>query len=126
MLRHAARRLCTRARGMRPGSMGGTQVTNTTTLSGMVFPVPRPAPPAHLPLGALPRYNSPRMSLKKIHFGTSGWRGIIAEDFTFDGVRAAVAALGDYVRRQNPRNPRLVVGYGTRFFSDEFARTAVE
>ena len=66
------------------------------------------------------------MPLKKIHFGTSGWRGIIAEDFTFDGVRAAVAAIADYVRRQNPRNPRLVVGYDTRFFSDEFARTAVE
>jgi len=66
------------------------------------------------------------MSLKKIHFGTSGWRGIIADDFTFDGVRAAVAAIADYVRRQNPRNPRLVVGYDTRFFSDEFARTAVE
>ncbi|MBI4466541.1 MAG: phosphoglucomutase/phosphomannomutase family protein [Acidobacteria bacterium] len=66
------------------------------------------------------------MAHKQIRFGTSGWRGIIAEDFTFDNVRAAVAAIGDYVCRQNPRNPRVLVGYDTRFFSDEFARTAVE
>lgn len=66
------------------------------------------------------------MAHKQIHFGTSGWRGIIAEDFTFDNVRFAVAAIADYVRQQNPRNPRVIVGYDTRFFSDEFARTAVE
>jgi len=66
------------------------------------------------------------MPLKEIHFGTSGWRGIIAEDFTFDGVRAACAAIADYVRRQNSQNPRVVVGYDTRFFSEEFAATAVE
>lgn len=66
------------------------------------------------------------MSHKKIRFGTSGWRGIIAEDFTFEGVRAAVAAIADYVRKQKRRNPALVVGYDTRFFSEEFARTATE
>ncbi len=66
------------------------------------------------------------MPLKQIHFGTSGWRGIIAEEFTFDNVRAAVAAIGDYVRAQNRKNPRLVVGYDTRFFSPEFSRTAVD
>ncbi len=65
------------------------------------------------------------MPLKQIHFGTSGWRGIIAEEFTFDNVRAAVAAIADYVRAQNRKNPRLIVGYDTRFFSPEFTRTAV-
>lgn len=66
------------------------------------------------------------MPHKKIRFGTSGWRGIIAEDFTFEGVRAAVAAIADYVRKHKRRNPSLVVGYDTRFFSEEFARTATE
>ncbi len=65
------------------------------------------------------------MPLKQIHFGTSGWRGVIAEEFTFDNVRAAVAAIADYVRAQNRKNPRLIVGYDTRFFSPEFTRTAV-
>ena len=64
------------------------------------------------------------MPLKQIKFGTSGWRGVIAEDFTFEGVRAAAAAIADYLRRENRNNPRLVIGYDTRFFSDEFAREA--
>jgi len=66
------------------------------------------------------------MPLKKIRFGTSGWRGLIADDFTFERVRAAVAAIADYVRSQNRRHPQLVVGYDTRFLSEEFSRTAVE
>jgi phosphoglucomutase len=65
------------------------------------------------------------MTLKPIRFGTSGWRGIIAEDFTFERVRAAVTAIADYVRRQNPHKPSLVVGYDTRFLSEEFAAEAV-
>ncbi len=65
------------------------------------------------------------MSHKPIRFGTSGWRGIMAEDFTFDRVRAVVAAIADYVRRRNRRNPNLIVGYDTRFLSDQFARETV-
>ncbi|MCH8948002.1 MAG: phosphoglucomutase/phosphomannomutase family protein, partial [Acidobacteria bacterium] len=57
------------------------------------------------------------MPLKQIHFGTSGWRGIIGDDFTFAGVRAACAAIADCVRKQNPKDPRLSVGYDTRFLS---------
>jgi phosphoglucomutase len=55
-----------------------------------------------------------------IHFGTSGWRGIIAEDFTFPGVRRASAAIAGHVLAQK-KNPTLIVGYDTRFFSPEFA-----
>ena len=66
------------------------------------------------------------MRHKQIHFGTSGWRGLLAYDFTFENVRAAVHAIADYVRRKNPRNPRLLVGYDTRFLSDEFARETVD
>jgi alpha-D-glucose phosphate-specific phosphoglucomutase len=66
------------------------------------------------------------MTHKPIRFGTSGWRGVIADDFTFARVRAAVAAVADFVRSRNRRNPGLVVGYDTRFLSEEFSRTTVE
>jgi phosphoglucomutase len=58
-----------------------------------------------------------------IHFGTSGWRGIIAENFTFPGVRRAAAAVAGHVRSQK-KNPVVIVGYDTRFFSPEFAQTS--
>ena len=58
-----------------------------------------------------------------IKFGTSGWRGIIAEDFTFGNVRIAVAAIAEHVLSRNPR-PTLLVAHDTRFFSEEFARAA--
>jgi phosphoglucomutase len=58
-----------------------------------------------------------------IHFGTSGWRGVIADDFTFGGVRRASAAISGHVSALK-KNPKLVVGHDTRFFSPEFARTA--
>jgi len=58
-----------------------------------------------------------------IHFGTSGWRGIIADDFTFPGVRRASAAIADHVVALK-KNPTVIVGHDTRFFSPEFARTS--
>jgi len=58
-----------------------------------------------------------------IHFGTSGWRGVIADDFTFSGVRRASAAVAGHVCA-GKKNPTLIVGHDTRFFSPEFARTA--
>jgi phosphoglucomutase len=58
-----------------------------------------------------------------IHFGTSGWRGVIADDFTFAGVRRASAAIAGHVSAQK-KNPKVVVGHDTRFFSPEFACTA--
>jgi phosphoglucomutase len=58
-----------------------------------------------------------------IHFGTSGWRGVIADDFTFPGVRRASTAVAGHVRASK-KSPTLIVGHDTRFFSPEFARTA--
>ena len=58
-----------------------------------------------------------------IHFGTSGWRGIIADDFTFAEVRRAAGAIAGHVKAKK-KSPKLVVGYDTRFFSLEFARAA--
>ncbi len=61
-----------------------------------------------------------------IKFGTSGWRGVIAEDFTFAGVRAVSHAIGEYVLAQGPGagGRGVVVGYDTRFLSEAFARQA--
>ncbi len=60
-----------------------------------------------------------------IKFGTSGWRAIIAEDFTFANVRLAVAAIADHVRSRNAK-PTLIVGRDTRFFGEEFSLTAAQ
>ena len=60
-----------------------------------------------------------------IKFGTSGWRAIIAEDFTFANVRLATAAIAGHVRSRSAK-PVLIVAHDTRFFGEEFARTAAE
>src|SRR5690349_13242754 len=57
----------------------------------------------------------------RIRFGTSGWRAIIADDFTFANVRLATEAIGAWVRRRSP-SPTLLVGYDTRFASEHFGR----
>lgn len=62
----------------------------------------------------------------KIKFGTDGWRGIIAEDFTFDNVRACAQSVADYLKRTGQAGRGLVVGYDTRFASEEFAAAAAE
>jgi alpha-D-glucose phosphate-specific phosphoglucomutase len=59
----------------------------------------------------------------QIKFGTSGWRGVIADTFTFSGVRRAAAAIAGHSKALKP-NPTIVVGNDTRFFSPEFARSA--
>ena len=63
------------------------------------------------------------MAASPIKFGTSGWRGIIAEDFTFGNVRIAVGAIAEHVLSRNA-HPTLLVAHDTRFFSEEFARAA--
>jgi phosphoglucomutase len=57
----------------------------------------------------------------KIKFGTSGWRALIADEFTFPNVRLATEAIGRYAKKRNP-SPTLLVGYDTRFLSEEFGR----
>ncbi len=63
------------------------------------------------------------MTSQAIHFGTSGWRGVIADDFNFSGVRRAAAAIADHVCAQK-KSPTLIVAHDTRFFAEEFALTA--
>ncbi|MGA8221198.1 MAG: hypothetical protein WB780_06045, partial [Candidatus Acidiferrales bacterium] len=62
------------------------------------------------------------MTSQTIHFGTSGWRGVIADDFTFSGVRRAAAAIAGHVRAKK-KSPALIVAHDTRFFAEEFALT---
>src|SRR5438552_4870402 len=69
-----------------------------------------------------------------IKFGTSGWRGLIARDFTFDNVRLATQGIADFL---NPeiRNPKseifnrktvVILGHDTRFLGREFSLAAAE
>jgi phosphomannomutase len=57
----------------------------------------------------------------QIKFGTDGWRGIIAEDFTFENVRIAAAAIGSYVLANEDPGKEVCIGYDTRFGSRDFA-----
>lgn len=60
-----------------------------------------------------------------IKFGTSGWRAIIAEDFTFANVRLAAGAIAEHALSRK-KNPMLIVAHDTRFFGEEFTRAAAE
>jgi phosphomannomutase len=61
-----------------------------------------------------------------IKFGTDGWRGIIAQDFTFDNVRICAQGVADYVNEAALGQRGLVIGYDTRFASEDFAAAAAE
>jgi alpha-D-glucose phosphate-specific phosphoglucomutase len=64
------------------------------------------------------------MTTSPIKFGTSGWRGLIADDFTFANVRLAVNAIAEHVKSKSAR-PTILVGYDPRFYSEEFSQLAV-
>src|SRR4030043_63618 len=64
--------------------------------------------------------------MSAIKFGTSGWRGIIAEDFTFANARLVCQALADYLTGEGLTSRGVVIGYDTRFLSEVFAATAAE
>ena len=61
-----------------------------------------------------------------IKFGTDGWRGLIADDFTFENVRRVAAAIASYVLKYENAKGGVVVGYDTRFLSAQVARVASE
>src|SRR5713101_6901677 len=64
--------------------------------------------------------------MTEIKFGTDGWRGIIADDFTFDNVRRVAGAIGSYVLKNEDYGRGVIVGYDTRFASQRTARLAAE
>src|SRR6266850_1335721 len=62
-----------------------------------------------------------------IKFGTSGWRGLIARDFTFDNVRIATQAIAEYLKGvRTPASQTVIIGYDTRFLGREFSLAAAE
>ena len=61
-----------------------------------------------------------------IKFGTDGWRGVIADDFTFANVRKVACAIARYVVRAEKPGAGVLVGYDTRYGSERFARAAAE
>ena len=72
--------------------------------------------------------------MSQIKFGTDGWRAVIAEDFTFANVARVAQATADFWQSEirNPkseifgREPKVIVGFDRRFFSDRFAQTTAE
>ena len=64
--------------------------------------------------------------MSQIEFGTDGWRGVIAEDFTYENVRKVAHAIARYVVRVEKPGSGVLVGYDTRFGSERFARVAAE
>jgi len=63
---------------------------------------------------------------REIKFGTDGWRGIIADDFTFDNVRRVAGAIASYLIKHEDARRGVVVGYDTRFASERAARVTAE
>jgi alpha-D-glucose phosphate-specific phosphoglucomutase len=60
----------------------------------------------------------------QIKFGTSGWRDIIADGFTFHNVRICTQAIADHIREQGLQQNGIVIGSDTRFLSSKFMQTA--
>src|SRR6516164_4700720 len=66
-----------------------------------------------------------------IKFGTSGWRGMIARDFTFDNVRLGKQGIADYLNATDATGPGgvskvVILGYDTRFLGREYALAVAE
>ncbi|MCD4750419.1 MAG: hypothetical protein K8R59_13695 [Thermoanaerobaculales bacterium] len=61
-----------------------------------------------------------------VHFGTSGWRGVVGKEVTFRKVRIVTQALLDTLRSQGPISGPIMIGYDTRMLSEKFADTAAQ
>jgi phosphoglucomutase len=62
-----------------------------------------------------------------IKFGTSGWRAVMGEEFTFQNVRTVVQAIANYLERKFPdKKTSVIVNYDTRFLSEGYAFEAAK
>ena len=66
------------------------------------------------------------MQPTKIKFGTDGWRGVIADDFTFENVRRVAQATADYWNSLVGTHQAAIVGYDNRFLSETYAKLVCE
>jgi phosphoglucomutase len=64
--------------------------------------------------------------LTQIKFGTSGWRAVMAEEFTFANVQRAVTGIARHVASQKPKGARVIVGRDPRFLGETFCAMAAE
>ncbi|MFA5836510.1 MAG: phosphoglucomutase/phosphomannomutase family protein [Bellilinea sp.] len=64
--------------------------------------------------------------LQKIKFGTDGWRGYVAEDYTFENVRRCAQGFAAYIVAIGKSNSWIVVGHDKRFMSENFALAVAE
>lgn len=62
----------------------------------------------------------------QIAFGTDGWRGVIADDYTYENVRRCADGMAQYLKATNQIERGLIVGYDTRFESELFAQAVAE
>jgi alpha-D-glucose phosphate-specific phosphoglucomutase len=62
----------------------------------------------------------------KILFGTDGWRGVIADDYTFENVRVCAQAFADELKETGAGSPSCVIAYDNRFHSENFAAAVAE
>jgi phosphoglucomutase len=62
----------------------------------------------------------------QIKFGTSGWRAVVAEEFTFANVRRAMHGIARYVLSQKPKSAKVIVGRDPRFLGETFCAMAAE
>ena len=61
-----------------------------------------------------------------IKFGTSGWRAIVAEDFTVQNVRIVCQGIAQYLRQQKIGQLGILIGYDARFLGERFAKVVAE
>jgi phosphomannomutase len=66
------------------------------------------------------------MTETAVKFGTDGWRGIIADDFTYANVRIAAAAIANYVLAHEDASAGVCIAYDTRFGSHSFSKVVAE
>ncbi|MDD2499037.1 MAG: phosphoglucomutase/phosphomannomutase family protein, partial [Desulfitobacteriaceae bacterium] len=59
--------------------------------------------------------------MKKIKFGTDGWRVVMADDFTFSNVRLVAQAIARFLQKHPLKENGVVIGYDNRFLSEHFA-----
>jgi phosphomannomutase len=62
----------------------------------------------------------------EIRFGTDGWRGRIAEEYTFDNLKRCAQGFANYLVDQGQSGESVIVGYDKRFHSENFAAAAAE
>ena len=64
--------------------------------------------------------------MAKIKFGTSGWRAILGEDFTFRHVRIVCQAIAQVLRQDKVAQQGVIIGHDARVMGEQFARAAAE